>query len=428
VKSRCDPASESRVVKLWESLAGNAARDTFASLVASINESHPDVQIVAEHINDNRGMLAHLRDVPPSDWPDVLLAQPQALKQLVDTGRTIPPNECDASTAASDDLLPVVRSTFSTSRGLEAVPYAVSTQVLVYDAAEMRKAGLDPAKPPRTLEDLTRASQQIVRSGASPHGLVVHDWFSNIFMQNGAAQRGENVLLPDNGRGTAPAHASMNTAANTAVLNWVTKLIDEAGGVWIGGVPSGLEDLVRVVDTKDGAAMTIHTSASLGEVIVLLAAGTFPGVELGVGPLPGPSPGALIGGAGLWLIDHGDASRAGAAFRATRNLTEPAAVARLDAATGYLPPSRTVAADPALVQAWLAHPQLRVGFDQIADMPESAATAGALYGPISDVEAIFYQFTSDFVEHRGPPDAALEKLTSRINGILDQYQATIPSK
>ena len=94
--------------------------------------------------------------------------------------------------------------------------------------------------------------------------------------------------------------------------------------------------------------MAIHTSAAVCDILELLESGNWPGVELGVGPLPGPGEGSLIGGNALWMLDTGDPGRVGRAISVLQWLYEPEQLARLAAETGYVPPTAAAATVPAI--------------------------------------------------------------------------------
>jgi sn-glycerol 3-phosphate transport system substrate-binding protein len=395
-------------------------------LVADFNASHTTPQILSESVEGgSEGLLRRLEGTPPANWPDIIVAHPQALRRLVDSERIVPPSVCSGSEASASDLLPAVRATYSYRGELQATPFGVSTPVLLYDAAEFREAGLDPTKPPQTLDQLAAASEQVVSSGVSPHGLVVTDWYTNFLINQGAAQRGDLVAMPANGREGGDLTVDYNTPANVELMKWLTDVIDAHGGFYQGQVPSGLEDLIRIAQPANGAVMSIHTSGSLGDLIAFLEGGSFPGVELGVGPMPGTRAGGLVGGNGLWMVQHDDPTRLGAAYQVVSWLTGPAQLGRLVAATGYIPPSFSVAEEPMVLEAWRKYPQLRVGFDQLAAQDDSLASAGAVFGPSVEIDYLFYGFTDRIVLDRAEPGPALDQLSGQVNDLLQQYDAIV---
>lgn len=417
--------AEPVTITMWEILGGDSAPDVFADLVAEFNASQSRVKLVVESAGGAMALLRRLSDTPTDAWPDIAMSTPQSIRRLVDTGRVVPPAECPSGASADDSLLPIVRATFSYEGRLVAAPFGVSTPLLWFDAAEFRAAGLDPSEPPTTLEELFDASAALVASGVSPYGLVLYDWMANHFLLTAALQRGELVATPDNGRRGGTPVVALDTAANAEVVQWMRDMVRTGGAVWIGITPSGVEDLTRIIDPVDGAVMSIHTSAALGDVIALIEAGSFPGVELGVAPIPGVARGAGVGGNGLFLIDHGDPRRAGAAAEVIEWFTRPEQIARLVAATGYLPPSFPVAAEPDVVASWSAHPQLRVGWEQVLALPGNDVTAGPLFGPSTEVNQLLSDFSATVATRDVDPSDVLADLTARINAVLEQYQLVV---
>ena len=215
-----DPAAPVRVV-VWEIFGGDEAPRVFDGFVAEFSAAYPGIELVVESISGANELLVTLQSTPPAEWPDAVVASPQAMRRLVDTGRVVPPGECAGGARLEDGLLPVVRELYRYDGTAQGVPYGVSTPVLVYDAAELRAAGLDPADPPTTLDELAAASAQLVASGASPHGLIVTDWYAHYLLLSGAVQRDEVVVEPDNGRRGGSGVARFDTPANRDAMTWL---------------------------------------------------------------------------------------------------------------------------------------------------------------------------------------------------------------
>ena len=110
---------------------------------------------------------------------------------------------------------------------------------------------------------------------------------------------------------------------------------------------SGFDNLLKLADTAEPAAMTIATSASIGPVLAVLGSGQFPQItneDVGVAAMPGPDgkPGALVGGASLWVVDSGDDVRTAASWDFITYLTAPSSRAsgRRPPATSRCAPTR----------------------------------------------------------------------------------------
>ena len=70
-------------------------------------------------------------------------------------------------------------------------------------------------------------------------------------------------------------------------------LINDGLAVYVGDNAGGADQLLKLADAIEPAAMAIGTSAFLGTVINTLAGGLVPELgpeDVGVGPLPGPGP------------------------------------------------------------------------------------------------------------------------------------------
>lgn len=423
---RCADTSTGGQVVIWETLGGDEATRLFDSSVDQFNAEQDVIRIETRRFEGgSEELLQVLSQTPPDQWPDLVLAQPQALRRLVDSDRVVPPGECGAVEDVMGSLLPVIEATYTFDGELQAVPFGVSTPILLFDAAEFRAAGLDPELPPLTLQEVGDASRRIVDSGVSPFGLVVYDWFGGFLINQGSAQRGDLVTRPDNGRRRGPTEVAFDTPENLAAIEWLVEVVNDHGGVYIGGIPTGLENLLKIVDPDQGGTMTIQTSASLGDLIAILEGGSFPGVELGVGPMPGSAPGGLVGGNGFWMIDHGNPARLRAAHDVVSWLVETPRFAEFVAATGYVPPSEQVAADPSIVNRWTTYPQLRVGYDQLAALEFSVATAGPVYGPSVEVDYALYRMTDHVLSGGLAPAQALDELVTEVQELLDRYDFVV---
>ncbi|MGH9272390.1 MAG: extracellular solute-binding protein [Ilumatobacteraceae bacterium] len=412
-----------RTVVLWHALSPDA-QEPLDAVVSAYNDRQDEVELVAVKQPNYELLLRELRAVPEADLPDVIIGNEITVRTLHDSGITVPPGECSGRGEAFPDLLPVVEATYTVDDELVAVPYTVSTPVLIYNATTVAAAGLDPGRPPTTPEELRSAADAVVASGAAPFGFVVHDQVGSWLLRQWAAQRGDLVVVPDNGRGeTEKLQAQFLTDDTRQDFQWLRDGVADGSFVWIGGIPSGFDDLLRLVDHPEKAAFTMHTSAAVGGLLAIESLGVYPGQELGVSPLPGPAPGGLVGGGALWLIDRGDPTQVGAAWEAVQWLIEPSNLAPLITTTGYAPPSSSVAADSTIVAAWAAKPELRVGYDQLAAMESGDAAAGVLAGPMPALEPMMANVT-DRIVYGEDVATVLRETENRFDALLADYART----
>ncbi len=420
---RCVDSTGHQTITIWHILPDQNAGKVFNELVAEFNARQTEITLKAESLKGFGAMLDRLTATPRADFPDILISSTASLERLTDAVGTIAPGECPSGDAAAATFLPAIAAAYSVDGELRAIPYGVSTLLLLFDANEMTAAGLDPKHPPTTPEELLAASKTIVKSGVSKYGLVIHEWYANYVIQQWAAQRGEIVATPNNGRNGEKISLDFNTADNRAAMKWLDELVRTGGATWIGGQQTGQEDLVRVILDS---TMTIHTSGSIGDILGVEGRGQLSNFKLGVGPMPGPGVGGLVGGNALFVVDHQSPERAGAAWNVVRWLSEPSQMARVDVATGYIPPSAAVANEPAVVAAWKQHPELKVGYDQLKSMPGTAASAGPLYGP--SIDPVFWTLSRAILDDHVEPGAALDAASKQANQLLADYLAKRPTR
>ena len=431
--SRCVAPSggAQQEIAVWYAI-GNDSEKKLIELTDRFNELATGVTVRLEKSGNYSETLRALGEAAPDDRPDALLTDVKGLRDIFDSGLVVTPNDCAAAGASSmDDLLPVVASSYSINGVLQAFPYNVSIPVLMFDASLLRAAGLDPDEPPRTLEELSSTAQQIVESGVAPHGFVAWDGYGPWFVTQYNSRRGQLSGIPDNGREGEPV-AKVDFASPEVVesFDWLRTEVETGRALWIGGNPSGTDDLLRLVDRADGAAMTITTSGAIGDIARLLGSGALddPATglppELGVGPMPGPGSGALVGGGAFVLLDSGDAGRVGAASSFVSWLSDAPQHAEFAGYTGFSPIRSAELDQPTLRAAWEETPQLRVAFDELVDLSGDVVRSGPAWGAGFDIDRLLYETLTAAIENGGTL-VRLRDATAQANSLLGVYNAGI---
>lgn len=418
---RCESAGRVDRLVVWHALSSGAALSMLDQF-ADEYQATSGIPVELVQMNGSGELNDALGRTAVADWPNVVLAPDSLMRNLYDSGHFVRPGECGDDSAGQ--LLPAVRAHFEIDGELAAAPFGVSTLVLMLDRLEYAAAGLDPDAPLHTFDDLLATSAKIRASGASPHGLVVDDHCIEWAVSTYSGMRGEVLSPPANGHDDSPMDVTFASTANIATLSALQDAVDAGSVTYIGPNEGTVADLTKIIDPQDGATMTVHTSATLGDLIALIDAGSVQGVSLGVLPLPGPGSGGVAGGNALFLTDLGDPAVTGAGMDLIRWLTSPAQLARLDAATGYVPPDEATASDPALLAGWAAHPELRVGFDQLRASPGDAATAGLLIGPTDPVNSAGYAACGQLLTDMRPAGDVLADYQDVARQLIAAYRPT----
>src|SRR4029079_5034348 len=139
-----------------------------------------------------------------------------------------------------------------------SMPFNVSNPVLFYNKSAFERAGLDPEKPPLTLDELRTVCEQLVASGAGGTGIALDsgvDSGGGWFLEQWFARA--NELYADNGNGRlAPATRGLfDGATGVQLLTAVQSLVQDGLAVTVGDNPNGQDALLKLADPAQPAAM-----------------------------------------------------------------------------------------------------------------------------------------------------------------------------
>jgi sn-glycerol 3-phosphate transport system substrate-binding protein len=310
------------------------------------------------------------------------------------------------------------------------MPFNVSDPVLFYNKKVFVAAGLDPEKPPASLDDVRAYSQKIVDTGAAKYGLAVDSGFDSgggWYIEQWFAQLGEFYANNDNGRTARATQVLYNNDTGVGLLTDVQQLIKDGLAVDVGDNAGGYDNLLKLADETEPAAMSIATSASLGPVIAILDGGQFPQIaatDVGVGPMPGPegANGAIVGGASMWITDSGNDAKAAAAWDFLRYLTSAQSQSTFSAATGYIA-SRDDARSLDPLKTTLANdPRFAVALDQLNLIADSPTSAGPVLGPLKEVRTVTAQAVAQIFSG-ADAKSSLDAAAQQANALIADYNA-----
>jgi sn-glycerol 3-phosphate transport system substrate-binding protein len=353
-------------------------------------------------------------------------------QRAVDSGATVPIGACtdDAGYDVST-FQPSAIAAYSTAGVQWGMPFNVSDPVLFYNRNMFVAAGLDPDRPPQTLDELRAYSQQLVDSGVARYGIALDsgsDSGGGWYLEQWFANMGE--LYADNGNGRlAPATRVLyDGPAGIQLLTFVQQLITDGLAFYVGDNAGGADQLFKLADANEPAAMAIGTSAGLGTVLNVLGGGLVPDLgpdDLGVGPLPGPgsAPAALVGGAALYVTEGKSDAEIAAAWDFVQFLVSPATQSTFAVATGYVPVrDEALGIEPAL-STYASDPRFRVAYDQLVAAPDTPALQGPILGPQREIRAITAGAVAAIMSG-GDVTSALAGAAAQANDLLAAYNAS----
>lgn len=425
-----DSADSPVDVTLWFGLPTDL-QEVLQSLVDEYNASQDRVQVTIENQVDYESTIDSYQQLGVDQRPEILLAPEFVVQAFAESETFVPVDACiEASGLDTSAFLPRALNAYRYGDVQWGMPFNVSSPVLFYVNPVFEAAGLDPADPPKTPDELRAASEAIVASDAATYGLVVdvaRD-AAGAYLEQWFGQAEVPFVDNDNGRSGRATEVLFDNETGLAAFEFLQGMDRDGLSVNVGTNAGGLDAFLKLVDPTEPGAMRIDTSAAIGQLLAGLdggLGGELTRDDLGVGPLPGPSeaPAAQVSGASLWIpADKGDESVA-AAWEFTQFLVDAQSQSTWAAGTGYVP-MRTdaVELDP-IASLFESDPRFRVAYDQLAAPTDSPFAARPALGPQREVRQVIVDAISRLYADPEGADAAalLSDAAATSNRLITTY-------
>ena len=420
-------ASKPVEITYWHAMT-RANQDELERLTRQFNEKQRDVRVTlsaAASYTDNTTRFK--AGLSTGKLPDLMQGEDSSLQTLIDSQSVLPAASClEADGADTSDLIPRVVAYYSVNDILYAMPFNDSNPILYYDKALFRRAGLDPEKPPRTFDEVEVAARKIVQRDVAEFGIALKT--DSWPVEHWLAKAGHTIVDHDNGRTARATEVTFDDDTGTSIFQWIDDMVASKLAL-----STGTAEFDHYLAVGSGrAAMTIDTSAALGTISQLFAAGQYKNVQLGAGAMPGPdSPdgGVLVGGAANFIVNQSSPEKQAAAYEFAKYLASAKIQSEWAAATGYVPVSKSAATLSPLAERYAQEPEYKVAYDQLLDGPENAATAGPVLGPYGSaregLRGAIVDALSGMLDGKLTPARAVAQAADQANEAIADYNERI---
>jgi len=414
-------------ITFWHSMTA-ANQNTLQALVESFNSSQNEVTVnlVFQGTYDDSLNKFLASSGRASELPALIQIEDFSTQLMIDSQAITPVQDfIDREDYDLSNFEPRVLDYYRVGDRLYSMPFNLSNPVLYYNKNDFREVGLDPEKPPQTLEELKEYSEKLLQKDSSGNitrsgiALDVSPWHFEEML----AKAGALFVNNGNGREDRATEAVFNGPEGKAIFEWWADMVKSGLAFNVGRNPSYADGLLAIASRR--ASMTITTSAALRSIFDIVEAGGAKGVELGVGPMPGPQStdgGITVAGASLWIVKARPEAEQEAAWKFIRFLAEPDQQATWYAGSGYFP-IRSDAFDlPAAKEAEAHYPYLRVAPQQLQQGARNRATQGAIMGPFAKVNSeVIATAIESMILTDTPPDEAIDKAASDATQLIKEY-------
>lgn len=367
-------------ITFWHAMGGTNGQE-LQSLVDRFNKEHQGrIKVSLSFKGTYDTALAAYKNASPQQRPDLIQMYDIGTRYMIDSKSVIPMQSfIDTDHMDVSDIQPNIAGYYTVDKKLYSMPFNTSMPLLYINKEAFQKAGLDPEKPPTTLDEIMADAKKIKATPGETvqygFGATLYGWF----VEQWDAIAGQDLCNADNGRTGRATKANLANPANVALLKWWQQMVDQ-------GLAEKLDSNTTNGDNAFASgtvAIGLESTGSLGGFVKGAATAKNP-FTVGTGYFPkvdaSDPDGPIIGGASLWAVDTGNAAKERAAWELTKFLAGKQSQVAWHTATGYFPISKGALDDPA-DQAWIAKkPQFSTAVKQLEGTRLNYATQGCSVG------------------------------------------------
>jgi sn-glycerol 3-phosphate transport system substrate-binding protein len=417
----CMPAHAQETLTLWHSMGGRNG-EALNALVEQFNAANAGkIKVTAIFQGPYGDALAKLKAaIQSKQLPDVVQVNEIGSRLVYDLKITVPFGDLAKGAGLdTNDLLKGISAYYTIDGKLLAMPFNASAPMLYYNKNAFREAGLDPAKPPRTLEELRAAAEKlVVKQGdrTTRYGFVavIDGWLMEQFYGRANLE----YCNHQNGRSALASEVNWKVPAVADIVSWWGSIMRD--GV---GLSAGRQNNDGIAAFTSGrAAMLIFTSANMRD---MMRESKF---DVGVAPYPAPKAGmngqVLNGGAAMWVI-KGTPAKQAAAARFVAYLGSPEAQATWSTRTGYIAVNARAVDLPAFKEAVAKNPEFALPGQALSGVASTPASRGCFMGVMPQARQKMNDIVEAVILGRDTPDHALAEGQAAMATAIRAYNRAI---
>lgn len=415
-------------ITFWHGM-NDVLEDSLIELTDAYNASQDQVRVTLQNQTGYDATIDKYIQSSADSRPDLVQFPEYSLQTFAQSDTLIPVGAClESSEFDTSAFLSRALDAYTWEGVQWAMPFNVSNPVLYYLRPKFEAAGLDPDASPITLEELRAASEAIVAADAATYGWVVDsgaDSGGGWFLEQWFARADEPYADNDNGRSAPATEVLFDSPAGVELMTFVQSMINDGLAVSIGDNASGQDTFLKLIDPGADGAMTIGTSAALGGVLAAIEGGLAPGLtaaDVGIGPMPGPSPEPAVnlGGGSLWIVDGKGDEQAAAAWDYITFLVSAEAQSIWASQTGYVPIRGDALDLEPLLTTYAEDPRFRVAYDQMLATPDGVSSLAPVLGPQREVRVATANATAS-IFNGADVATALTEAAIQANALIASY-------
>ena len=399
--------------------------EVLTKLVSDFNAAHQGkIEVKATYAGKyDDAITKYKAAIQSKSTPDVIQIYDIGTQFMIDAKQTVPMQSfIDRDKLNVSDLQPNITGYYSVDDKLNSMPFNTSMPVMYYNKTLFKKAGLDPEKPPTSLEEIRTAAEKLSKKQGGPadygFGAAIYGWLLEQFI----ATSGSEYCDQGNGRDGKATKVQFDQGEAIEVVSWWQKMVKDGLAA-----NTGRDTKAAQAAFKSGQlAINLESTGQLGGYSEAAKQG---GWELGAANYPhvkaGQTSGPIIGGASLWIngVGHKDVNKE-AAWQFVKFLSEPKSQATWHTGTGYFPNSKGALNEPVDVEYRKANPLFDVAVKQLEGTKLTKATQGCLLGVMPQAR----KASEDGLEaalNGGDPQQSMTKAAQGLEAQIKSYNDSV---
>ena len=413
-------------ITFWHSMkAANA--DALNTMVAAFNKQHADkIKVNAVFQGDYGDVVTKYKaSVQQGKTPELVQIYDIGTRFMVDSKQTVPAGDFVAKDGYDmSSIEPNIANYYTLDGLLRSMPLNSSLPLLYLNADAFKKAGLDPTKPPQTLDEITAAAKKLTIKNANGQvqqygfGAAIYGWL----LEQLIAQSGETYCNLENGRKGLATEVQFGGETGTRVATWWADMVKQGLATNTGRKTDDAQAAFKsgtvAMNLESTGALKGYLAAAEGRFT--LATAPFPKVDAS------SDGGPIIGGASLWISGpgHSDAQKR-AAWEFTKFASSAEQQAIWHTSTGYFPVNKG-ALDLPVDKAWVAkYPQFSTAVEVLHAEKPSTATAGCALGTMPQSRKASEDGLEKAILGQTPPATAMGDAAKGMASVLQQYNSSV---
>src|SRR4051794_7824842 len=213
-------------IVMWYQLSGKA-HDVLLSQVDKYNRSQSKVRVRAEQQGASYEELfdAYKRGIPTKELPNIAAMEETTTQFMVDSKTVLPAQSCFEAEKMSTEPYNQAAVKYYTVNGVfYPASASLSDLITYYNRSHFTKAGLDPDKPPTTLDEVRAYAQKIKDAGITDKPIVMK--LAPWFVETELTGDKQSMVDNDNGHGAGKTNkATFDTDVSRRIYTWTKEMI-----------------------------------------------------------------------------------------------------------------------------------------------------------------------------------------------------------